>query len=202
MLTYNDCLALSELAPEEVAAIARHEHLPEIVALEMGWCLCRTPEGKHLIRRMILDDIEAACRRGDTRTAARLGLVLHHFLGTHPDRQGPAESHAGDDRLTQAPRLDAAATARMRGHVGAYLAAMLRHFGMDPASAQDRFPDQMQAAELCCAACTETGRCRRFLSGLAGAEAPSAFCPNAALLDALGRLSRNGGAGAISPQGS
>ena len=36
MLTYNDCLGFSELTPEQVSALARHEHLPEIVALEMG----------------------------------------------------------------------------------------------------------------------------------------------------------------------
>jgi hypothetical protein len=33
MLTYDDCLALSGLTTEEVAAIAAHEHVPEIVAL-------------------------------------------------------------------------------------------------------------------------------------------------------------------------
>ena len=33
MLTYKDCLKLCGLTAEEIAAIARHEHLPEIVAL-------------------------------------------------------------------------------------------------------------------------------------------------------------------------
>ena len=93
MLTYNDCLGFSELTPEQVSALARHEHLPEIVALGMGWSLCGTPGGRQRIRRMILDDIEGACRRGDTRTAAGLGLALHHFVEAHLDldRQGAAE---------------------------------------------------------------------------------------------------------------
>ena len=46
MLTYNDCLGLSGLSQEEVSALAKIKHLPEVVALEMGWSLCRTPEGK------------------------------------------------------------------------------------------------------------------------------------------------------------
>jgi hypothetical protein len=36
MLSYSDCVGLSELTPEEIAVIAQHEHLPDIVALEMG----------------------------------------------------------------------------------------------------------------------------------------------------------------------
>jgi hypothetical protein len=50
---------------------------------------------------------------------------------------------------------------------------------------RERFPTEMRAAEMCCAVCTEMQRCRRFLDGMAGAEPPSAFCPNAVLLDRL-----------------
>ena len=35
MLTWTDCVELSELSAEEIAAIARHEHLPEMVALDL-----------------------------------------------------------------------------------------------------------------------------------------------------------------------
>ncbi len=49
MLTYNDCLGLSDLTQEEVAALARIKHLPEVVALEMGCSLCRTPQGARTI---------------------------------------------------------------------------------------------------------------------------------------------------------
>ena len=83
MLSYSDCVGLSELTPEEIAVIAQHEHLPDIVALEMGAVLHGTAAGRQLIRRMIIETSEAACRRGDTRTAAQLGLVLHHFIDTH-----------------------------------------------------------------------------------------------------------------------
>jgi hypothetical protein len=201
MLSYDDCLGLSELTPEEIAAIAKHEYLPEIVALEMGWCLCGTPEGKRLIRCMILDDIEDARRRGDVQEAAALRLVLRHFDEAHPARQGVAEAHrpAGGaqdasgaphedgDHLAHALGLDTTAAPWVRERVDAYLTAMLHHFGLDRASVQKRFRAEMRMAEIRCATCTETGRCRRFLAGAAGSEAPSAFCPNAPLFKELRR---------------
>ena len=52
MLSYDDCVGLSELTPEEIGAIASHLHVPEIVAVEMGACLCRTSEGRRLVRRL------------------------------------------------------------------------------------------------------------------------------------------------------
>jgi hypothetical protein len=44
MLTLQDCIELSELTKEEILAIARHEHIPEIAALELGHYLVQTPE--------------------------------------------------------------------------------------------------------------------------------------------------------------
>lgn len=60
MLTYQDCLGLSPLSEEEIAAIARHEHMPEIVALELGWALSETSEGRRQIQRMICENAEDA----------------------------------------------------------------------------------------------------------------------------------------------
>jgi hypothetical protein len=73
----------------------------------------------------------------------------------------------------------------VRERVEAYLAAMLRHFGLDRASVRERYRSEMQSAEMGCATCTETGRCRRFLAGVEGSGPPSAFCPNAALFAEL-----------------
>ena len=84
MLTYEDCLELSELTEEEVESIAQHEHIPEIVALELGHYLIETPDGIPMIKRIILDDIEAERRRGHTEKALHLKLVLRHFVHTHP----------------------------------------------------------------------------------------------------------------------
>ena len=48
MLSYSDCVGLSRLTPEEIAVIAQHEHLPDIVALEMGAVLHGTAVGRQL----------------------------------------------------------------------------------------------------------------------------------------------------------
>jgi hypothetical protein len=42
MLTYQDCVELSDLTEDEIDAIARHERLPEMAALEMGSYLVHT----------------------------------------------------------------------------------------------------------------------------------------------------------------
>lgn len=85
MLTIEDCIALSELTEEEIAAIAEHEHLPAIVAAELGNYLVHDAHGCPAIRGMIRDDIAAARRRGDATHALALKLVLKHFIETHPD---------------------------------------------------------------------------------------------------------------------
>ena len=65
MVTYEDCLALAELTPEEVDRIAAHEQLPGIVALELASYLSRTAEGRRRIRRIISDSCETACAHGE-----------------------------------------------------------------------------------------------------------------------------------------
>jgi hypothetical protein len=91
VLTLEDCIALSELTAEEVDAIAEHEHLPEIIAAELGNYLVHCADGTVRIRRMIGDDIATAQAHGDHAHAAKLKLVLKHFLETHPDaRRKPA----------------------------------------------------------------------------------------------------------------
>lgn len=85
MLTYQDCLGLCNLSEEEIAAIAEHEHLPAIVAIELGHYLVITPDGQRRIKRIILDDIAAARARGDRLHALKLKLVLKHFCDSHPN---------------------------------------------------------------------------------------------------------------------
>lgn len=178
MLTYDDCVGLSELRPEEVAAIARHEHLTEIAALCLGSSLLGTEGGKHAIQRMILETIEDACKRGDVQAAGQLGAELHRYIDTHLDRNRLMTQRV--DNATPAAGWHEAG----RGHTE-YLETMLRHFGIDAAAARERFGPEMQIAEMCCAACTETRRCDRFLHGRADADSPLAFCPNAPLFEQL-----------------
>jgi hypothetical protein len=87
VLTFEDCLGLCELSEEQVRAIAEHEHLPEIVALELGNFLLRGPDGELLVSHMLIDDIRAAERRGDLVHAAQLKRALRRFLEEHLGRR-------------------------------------------------------------------------------------------------------------------
>lgn len=88
MLTLDDCLALCELTEGEIVAIAEHEHLPMIVAAELGNYLIQGPDGALRIKRIILDDMQAADRAGDSRRALTLKLVLRKFVERHPECRG------------------------------------------------------------------------------------------------------------------
>ncbi len=84
MLTIDDCIALSDLTEEEIEAIAEHEHLPEMVAVELGCCLIHAAEGPRRIARIIRDDIERARSHGQTVQVQRLTTVLRGFVAHHP----------------------------------------------------------------------------------------------------------------------
>lgn len=90
MLTYEDCLGMTDLTQEEVEAIAEHEHCPEIIALELGNYLVHTTEGRPRIHVMILDDMAAAEARGDAAHTAKLKLVLQHFCDRYAEASRPA----------------------------------------------------------------------------------------------------------------
>ncbi|MEE4379228.1 MAG: hypothetical protein V2J55_17195 [Candidatus Competibacteraceae bacterium] len=84
MLTYEDCVGLSDLTEGEIEAISQHEHLPEIVAAELGSYLVHDAMGVPMLKRIIIEDIEQARRREDQQHVLRLKLVLKHFIETHP----------------------------------------------------------------------------------------------------------------------
>ena len=84
MLSYEDCVEASDLTEEEIEAIAQHQHLPEMAALEMGSYLVHTSEGVPRIKSIILDDIEEERRRGHDEKVLQLKLVLKRFVETHP----------------------------------------------------------------------------------------------------------------------
>ena len=85
MLTFEDCLGLCELTEDEIDAIAEHEHLPEMAALELGEYLIHSEDGVRMIKRMIVDDIAEAQRNKDIERVLCLKLTLKHFVDTHPD---------------------------------------------------------------------------------------------------------------------
>lgn len=103
MLTYQDCLDLAEITEDEVLAIADHEHIPRIVALELGNYLLHLPDGTIAIKKFILDDIAMAERSGDAERALHLKVTLKHFVDTHPENKNePAPDQASDGKKRKA----------------------------------------------------------------------------------------------------
>ncbi|MDX1605087.1 MAG: hypothetical protein R3202_02775 [Candidatus Competibacterales bacterium] len=90
MLTYQECLDMCDLTPDEIDAIARHEHIPELVAAELGNYLTHSEGGIPCLERFILEDIEEAERRGHHDQVVHLKLVLRHFIETHPEHRAEA----------------------------------------------------------------------------------------------------------------
>ena len=76
MLTLEDCLGLCELTEQEVLAIAHHEHIPEMAALELGNYLVHAPDGEMQIKTIIRDDIGEAST--STRRPGPFGAANAH----------------------------------------------------------------------------------------------------------------------------
>ena len=87
MLTFEDCLALCELSLDEIAAIAEHEHLPEMEAIGYGEYLIHGPDGEQHIKRMIVEDIESAKASGNLKHVEELEAILKIFILNHPKLQ-------------------------------------------------------------------------------------------------------------------
>jgi hypothetical protein len=85
MLSYEDCVGLCDLTEEEVDAIAEHDHIPQIVAAELGYYLVHTEKGVPMIKRFIIEDIEHAKQHGNEKHELRLKLVLKHFVENHSE---------------------------------------------------------------------------------------------------------------------
>jgi hypothetical protein len=69
-----------------------------MAALELGNYLIQTPSGEMRIRRMIVDDIDAALNAGDRPRVVALKLCLKHYLEHHAGRPDtaptPGEPHS------------------------------------------------------------------------------------------------------------
>lgn len=84
MLTIDDCIGLSGLDEDEIDAIAEHEHIPEMAAVEMGYWLNLTEDGQREIGRFLVDDLETARARHHEPHATALAATLRHFVECHP----------------------------------------------------------------------------------------------------------------------
>lgn len=84
MLTVKECLEFCDLTDDEISAIAEHEHVPDVVAAELGECLLKTDLGAWVIKRFIIENIEHAESHGRPEKAVQFRAVLAHFDATHP----------------------------------------------------------------------------------------------------------------------
>ena len=100
MLTLEDCIGLCDLSEAEILAIAEHEHIPEMAAVELGNYLVMSPDGDLCIKAMIRDDIAAASAAGQRDRSLALRLVLRNFILQHPrcDERCRSELHIPERR--------------------------------------------------------------------------------------------------------
>lgn len=85
MLSLDDIIGMCDCTREEIEAIAMHEHVPDAVASELAAYLIHCPDGVPRIRKIIVEDIEYARRRGNEAQVKKLNEVLVHFVATHPE---------------------------------------------------------------------------------------------------------------------
>jgi hypothetical protein len=83
MLTMEDCVQMSDLSEEEIAAIAEHERLPALAATELGHYLLHSPDELRRITAMLEDSIGMALERRDGVHAEKLLRVLSQFRREH-----------------------------------------------------------------------------------------------------------------------
>lgn len=85
MITLDDIEDMTCLTREEIAAVAEHEHLPDLDAALLAEKTMGLHHGPARVQEMICEDIRAALHRDDVAHARELFVVLHHFMAEHPD---------------------------------------------------------------------------------------------------------------------
>jgi hypothetical protein len=89
MITPEEIVEMTDLTPDEVAAVAEHEHLSEIcAAAALADWLMHQRDGARAIRRMIGEDMRDALRAGNLGRARELYATLRHFVAAHPEARG------------------------------------------------------------------------------------------------------------------
>lgn len=78
MITIRDCEGLAGVDPDEIEAVAEHEKVPYIVALEKGSWLLEQTWGPPAIRQIIKDDLSTAAEHGSWRHVDELMATYDH----------------------------------------------------------------------------------------------------------------------------
>lgn len=84
MLTLQDCIAFSGLTPDQLDAIARHQHLPAVIAAEWAETVLESEDGVRLVEAVLLEEVACARAAGKRDLAERLRRGLDEFQHDHP----------------------------------------------------------------------------------------------------------------------
>ena len=93
MISHEDCVAMCGLDAKQIAAIAEHEHLPEIAATALASYLLHKAGGEEEIIRMLVDDIHVALEQKRLKHATELFMALRHFVSHHPHAKTGMATH-------------------------------------------------------------------------------------------------------------
>ena len=85
MISLDDIEDMTCLTRDEIAAIAEHEHMPEMNASALGEYLMHLHKGPQRVQQMICEDIRGALHRDDVAHARELFATLRHFMAEHPE---------------------------------------------------------------------------------------------------------------------
>jgi hypothetical protein len=83
VLTAQECVDISELSNEAIRAIAEHEHIPEVVAAELGQELLKGTGGIAEIRRMLEESVKLAMQAGEQDKINDHERVLRSFIASY-----------------------------------------------------------------------------------------------------------------------
>jgi hypothetical protein len=83
MLSVQECVDMSELSNEAIRGIAEHEHIPEVVAAELGQELLKTTGGIAEIQRILEENLELAVQAGEQGKISDRKRLLKWFNATY-----------------------------------------------------------------------------------------------------------------------
>ena len=85
MINLDDIEDMTCLTRAEIAAIAEHEHMPEVGAAALGDYLMHMHKGPQRVQKMICEDIRGALHRDDVAHARSLFATLRASVAQHPE---------------------------------------------------------------------------------------------------------------------
>ncbi|WP_108260233.1 hypothetical protein [Mangrovicoccus ximenensis] len=85
MISVQDIIDMTDLTPDEIEAVAEHEHLCSVNAAALAQYMLEHHNGAAKVQDMICDDIREALHKGDLPHARDLFATLRHFMAEHPE---------------------------------------------------------------------------------------------------------------------